>query len=121
MKGHERCKGFTHTKMVASDLSFPSYLIACLLSSIILALVLLTSFIRQSWNLGVAFLCFWLLAENVTAAINSIIWVDNADIKLPVYCDVGEYFSSMTYRCNRVLFICALVSRLPTLSSPWRP
>ncbi|VDC00590.1 unnamed protein product [Peniophora sp. CBMAI 1063] len=53
-----------------------------------LLLVLLTSFIRQSWNLGVAFLCFWLFLETLTAGINGIIWSSNAEIKLYVYCDI---------------------------------
>ncbi|KZV63980.1 fungal pheromone STE3G-protein-coupled receptor [Peniophora sp. CONT] len=53
-----------------------------------LLLVLLNSFIRKSWNLGVAFLCFWLLFENLTHGINAIIWADNVELKLFVYCDI---------------------------------
>ncbi|KZV63983.1 STE3-domain-containing protein [Peniophora sp. CONT] len=53
-----------------------------------LLLVLLTSFIRQSWNLGVAFLCFWMFFENLTLGINAIAWADNTEIKLYVYCDI---------------------------------
>ena len=34
-------------------------------------------------------MCFWLFLENLLNAINSIIWSDNADIKLYVYCDIG--------------------------------
>ena len=55
-----------------------------------LVLVLLTSFVRQSWNFGVALLCFWLFIENLLGAVDTIIWSDNSDIKLYVYCDIGE-------------------------------
>ncbi|VDC05051.1 unnamed protein product [Peniophora sp. CBMAI 1063] len=74
--------------MAAVDPTYPLYSIACLLASLMLLLVLLTSFVRQSWNLGVAFLCFWLFLETLTAGIDAIIWSDNADVKLFVYCDI---------------------------------
>ena len=51
--------------------------------------VLLTGFIRQSWNLGVAFLCFWVFFESLTNGVNAIIWSDNADVKFYVYCYIG--------------------------------
>ena len=76
--------------MAAVDPTYPLYPIACLLASGMLPLVLLTSFIRQSWNLGVAFLCFWLFFENLTAGIGAIIWSSNANVKLYVYCDIGQ-------------------------------
>ncbi|VDB95449.1 unnamed protein product [Peniophora sp. CBMAI 1063] len=61
-----------------------------------LLLVLLTSFLRQSWNLGVAFSRFWLFFENLTGGINSVIWSDNADIKLYVYCDIVTHVQLLT-------------------------
>ena len=60
------------------------------MASAVLLMVLTTSFIRQRWNLGVTFLCFWLFIENLTTGANAIIWSDNADIKLYVYCDIGK-------------------------------
>ena len=75
--------------MHAVDLTYPLYPIVCFVAIIMLFLVLLTSFVRQRWNFGVASLCFWLLLELLSLAINSIIWSDNADIKLYVYCDIG--------------------------------
>ena len=75
--------------MAAVDPTFPLYPIACFLASFMLILVLLTSFIRQSWNFGVALLCFWLSLENLMGGINAILRSDNADIKLYVYCDIG--------------------------------
>ena len=80
----------TYGAMHAFDPTHPLYPIACFLSVIMLSLVLLTNFVRQRWNFGVASLCFWLLLELLFLAINSIIWSDNADIKLYVYCDIGE-------------------------------
>lgn len=61
-----------------------------------LLLVLLTSFMRQRWNLGVALLCFWIFFENVTNAISAIAWADNADLKFYIYCDVGEHILPKT-------------------------
>ena len=75
--------------MHAVDPTYPLYPIACFISVIMLFLVLLTSFVRQSWNFGVALLCFWLCIENLLGAVNAIIWSDNSDIKLYVYCDIG--------------------------------
>ncbi|VDB95846.1 unnamed protein product [Peniophora sp. CBMAI 1063] len=62
-----------------------------------LLLVLLTSVIRQRWNLGVAFLCIWLLLQNVTAAASTIIWADNADVKFYAYCDIASRIQIITY------------------------
>ncbi|VDC01592.1 unnamed protein product [Peniophora sp. CBMAI 1063] len=78
------------------DPTYPLLPIANILSSAMLLLVLLTSFIRQSWNLGVAFLCFWLFLENLTTGINAIVWSDNADIKLYVYCDIVSHLFMIT-------------------------
>ncbi|KZV71177.1 STE3-domain-containing protein [Peniophora sp. CONT] len=74
--------------MGAADPTYPLYPIACVIASAMLLLVLTTSFVRQSWNLGVTFLCFWLFLENVTGAVNHIVWFDNSDIKWYVYCDI---------------------------------
>ncbi|KZV69111.1 STE3-domain-containing protein [Peniophora sp. CONT] len=79
------------------DPTYPLYPIACILASAMLLLVLTTSFVRQSWNLGVTFLCFWLFCENVTGAVNTIVWFDNADIKLYVYCDIVSHLQVITF------------------------
>lgn len=71
------------------DPTYPLFPVASLIAAAMLLLVLLTSFVRQSWNLGVIFLCFWLFTEDLTSAIGTIIWSNNADIKLYVYCDIG--------------------------------
>ena len=77
--------------MAAADPTYPLYPIASFLASIMLLLVLLTSFVRQSWNFGVALLCFWLFFENLTNGISAIVWSDNFEIKLYTYCDIGMY------------------------------
>ncbi|VDC01599.1 unnamed protein product [Peniophora sp. CBMAI 1063] len=91
--------------MAAVDPTYPLYPIVCFMSSAMLLLVFLTSFIRQSWNLGVAFLCFWLFGETLGQGVNAIIWSDNADIKLYVYCDI---FSRLT-------MIASIVKPMATL------
>ena len=91
LPGLESCQPTPRYNMAtAVDPTYPLYPIACVLASAMLFLVLSTGFIRQSWNLGVAFLCFWLFAESLTGGINSILWSSNADIKLYVYCDIGQ-------------------------------
>ncbi|KZV71172.1 fungal pheromone STE3G-protein-coupled receptor [Peniophora sp. CONT] len=82
---------------MAVDPTYPLFPIASILSSVTLLLVLMTSFIRQSWNLGVIFLCFWLFWENITNAASSIIWSDNADLKLYVYCDITSHLQIFGY------------------------
>ncbi|VDB95843.1 unnamed protein product [Peniophora sp. CBMAI 1063] len=82
--------------MGAVDPTYPLFPIANILSAAMLLLVLLTSLVRQSWNLAVGFLCFWLLVDNVTTAANSIIWSDNADVKLYAYCDIVTHLQVIT-------------------------
>ncbi|KZV69827.1 fungal pheromone STE3G-protein-coupled receptor, partial [Peniophora sp. CONT] len=83
--------------MGAADPTYPLYPIACILASTMLLLVLMTSFVRQSWNLGVIFLCFWLFLELATESVNAIIWSDNADIKFYVYCDIVTHLQEITF------------------------
>ncbi|VDB94407.1 unnamed protein product [Peniophora sp. CBMAI 1063] len=47
-------------------------------------------------NLSVAFLCFWLFFETLTDGIDSVIWFDNADIKLYVYWDIVSLMQIIT-------------------------
>ncbi|KZV72025.1 STE3-domain-containing protein [Peniophora sp. CONT] len=77
--------------MGTADPSYPLYPIAAAISAALLLSVFLSSFIRQSWNLSVAFLCFWVFFENLTLAINAIIWSNNADIRLCIYCDIVSH------------------------------
>ncbi|VDC05052.1 unnamed protein product [Peniophora sp. CBMAI 1063] len=91
--------------MAAVDPTYPLYPTACILTSVMLLLVQLTSFVRHSWNLGVTFLCFWLFLETLTSGVNAVVWSDNADIKLYVYCDI----------VSRVQIITSVVKPMATL------
>ncbi|KZV59905.1 STE3-domain-containing protein [Peniophora sp. CONT] len=91
--------------MVAADPTYPLYPVANILSAAMLLLVLLTSFIRQKWNLGIVFLCFWLFLDTLTVAIDATIWSDNADIKLLIYCDI----------VSRLQLVCYVVKPMATL------
>ncbi|KAJ7646259.1 pheromone A receptor-domain-containing protein [Mycena polygramma] len=73
---------------MAVDPTYPLYPILCIVSAFFMFLILSHSFIRQSWNLGVTFLCIGLFLDNLTHGINAVVWRDNADIKVPVYCDI---------------------------------
>ena len=73
----------------AVDPTYPLYPVVCTLAATLLIFVLLTSFIRQNCNLGVAFLCFWLILENLALGVDAVLWSDNADVRLHVYCDIG--------------------------------
>ncbi|VDC00339.1 unnamed protein product [Peniophora sp. CBMAI 1063] len=85
-------------KMAATvDPSYPLYPIFCVLSSVSLLFVLLTSVIRHKWNLGVTFLCFWLFFENLTYAVNAVLWSDNVDVKHYVYCDIVSRLQMITF------------------------
>ena len=55
-----------------------------------LSLVLLSSFIRRNYSLGVTYLCLWLLLDDVTGGANYIVWSDNAVVRLVVYCDISS-------------------------------
>lgn len=79
-----------HTSM-AADPTYPLNPVANIIAAALLSLVLLNSVIRQSWNLGLAFLCFWLFLESLTDGVGGIIWSDNADVRLYVYCDISEF------------------------------
>ncbi|KAF7367870.1 STE3-domain-containing protein [Mycena sanguinolenta] len=73
---------------MAVDPTYPLYPILCIISAFFMFLVLSHSFIRQSWNLAVTLLCIGLFFSNLGYGIDGIVWRDDADIKVPVYCDI---------------------------------
>ena len=77
-------------KMPSPVFAYPLYPTVCILSAVLLLCVFTTSFMRQNWNLGVSFLCFWLFWGNLTYGINGVLWSDNDDVKAFVYCDIGK-------------------------------
>ncbi|VDB86864.1 unnamed protein product [Peniophora sp. CBMAI 1063] len=82
--------------MGAFDPSYPLLPISCIIGAVMMVLVLMTSFVRQTWNLGVAFLCFWLLMDLTFGAAGLIIWSDNGDIRLYVFCDIASHLQLMS-------------------------
>ncbi|KZV72017.1 STE3-domain-containing protein [Peniophora sp. CONT] len=91
--------------MGAVDPTFPLFPVASILASISLLLVLLSSVVRRSWNLGVTFLCFWLFLENLAHFISAIAWSHNADVKLYAYCDI----------VSRLQVFCSVVKPMSTV------
>jgi len=77
--------------MKYEDPTYPLYPVANIICSAGLAIVLLTNFIRQRWNLGLSLLCIYLCVETSLQGVNSLIWAKNEDVKLLIYCDIGEY------------------------------
>ena len=100
-----------HGEMGPVDPTYPLFPVASLIAAGLVLLVLLNSVIRQNWNLGVTFLCGWLLLYNLIRAVDFIAWSDNADIKLYFWCDVSACFYVELY--NRALMI-----RFPSPSLP---
>ncbi|KZV64271.1 STE3-domain-containing protein [Peniophora sp. CONT] len=77
--------------MSATDPTYPFLPIMCILASVLLLSVLLNGFIRQNWNTSVAFLCFWLLVDNIINAVNAIAWSDKFTVKFYIYCDIATH------------------------------
>ncbi|KZV66663.1 hypothetical protein PENSPDRAFT_654704 [Peniophora sp. CONT] len=113
--------------MTAVDPTYPFYPIASFLSAVLLSLIVFSGLVLQRWNLnlGVAFLCFWLFFENLANAIMTIVWADNADIKLYVLCDIVSHLQIITsvvkpmstFIITRRLY---LVTGLPSVQTPDR-
>jgi hypothetical protein len=75
---------------MAADVSYPLFPIASILCSILLLLSLATRAFLQHHSFGVTMLSLCLFFNNIVNGINTIVWADNADLKAPVYCDIGE-------------------------------
>lgn len=67
-----------------------------------------------------AFLCFWLGFENLTFAVNAVLWSDNVDIKHYAYCDIGPPCSAQVQsKCE--LTLCSPVSRVQMIAFVVKP
>ncbi|KZV72031.1 fungal pheromone STE3G-protein-coupled receptor [Peniophora sp. CONT] len=102
--------------MAAIDPTFPLYSVACILAAALLLLLQLSSLVRQNNNLGISFLCFWAFFENLFYAVNTIVWSDNADIKLDVYCDIVTHVMIISY-VVKPLTTLTLMRRLYLIAS----
>ncbi|VDC06401.1 unnamed protein product [Peniophora sp. CBMAI 1063] len=83
--------------MPTVDPTYPLYPAASFMAAMMLLLVLFLTLIHKSWNLGVLFLNFWLLSENLVRGANAIVWSDNAEIKNFIYCDIASRVQLITY------------------------
>ncbi|KZV64274.1 STE3-domain-containing protein [Peniophora sp. CONT] len=82
--------------MGATDPTYPFLPIMCILASVLLLSMLLNGLVRQHWNIGVAFLCFWLLVDNIMYAVNTVAWSDNFTVKFYIYCDIMTHLRFMS-------------------------
>ena len=69
---------------------YPAIPITAFISSALLLLVLITSIERRSWNFGLTILCFSVFIENFFGAIETIIWRNDAEIRLHAFCDFSQ-------------------------------
>ena len=76
--------------MTAFDPTYPLYPVFSFFAAALQLIILFTSIVRQNRSLGVGFLCFWLFVANIINAVNAIIWSDNGELKLYVWCDIGR-------------------------------
>ncbi|KAK6974817.1 STE3-domain-containing protein [Favolaschia claudopus] len=107
------------------DPTYPLYPVLCILSAFLMFLILTHSFIRQSWNLAVTFLCIGLFLDNLTHGINAVVWRDNADIKAAVYCDIIsrlQFFMNFLPSITSLLITRKLytISRMRDVEAPTR-
>lgn len=44
----------------------------------------------QSWNVGIWVCAFWVGTMNLSNFVKMIVWHNNVDIVIPVWCDIGK-------------------------------
>ncbi|PSS11043.1 hypothetical protein PHLCEN_2v3339 [Hermanssonia centrifuga] len=62
----------------------------------LLAAVLVLIPLHSHWkarNVPTISMIIWLCLVNITRAVNAIVWRDNLDLKLLVWCDIGKQSS----------------------------
>ncbi|KAI0031602.1 GPCR fungal pheromone mating factor, partial [Vararia minispora EC-137] len=79
-----------------ADPSYPLLPIASITCATLLFLLLAKNIVRKSYNLGVTLLSFWLFWELLTLGINAVVWADNANVRLTVYCDIVSRLQLVT-------------------------
>ena len=63
------------------------------ISAALVLVILITNTVRRTFNLGLFMICLGLFCLNITFGVGSVVWADNVDIKLYVYCDIGTQIS----------------------------
>ena len=73
------------------DPTFPLAPIVNFLSAILALLPLFTNALHSgSLNIAIVAFAVWTSVECVTTGVNSIIWSDNVNNLVPVWCDISE-------------------------------
>jgi hypothetical protein len=44
----------------------------------------------HAWNVGLCVLSVWLFLACLSMTVSTIVWKNNVDLVLPVFCDIGE-------------------------------
>lgn len=89
------------------------------ISAIALVLLLLPlPFHIHGGNTGLQLLFFWVGLTTIIYFINSVVWFDNYDIKIPVWCDISEFLArrAFLYITSNLQTPDSLNSLLPTAS-----
>ena len=74
---------------------YPAIPVTAFISSALLLLVLITSLERRSWNFGLTMLCFCVFIENFFGAIETVVWRNDAEIRLLVFCDFSKSIDTL--------------------------
>ncbi len=69
---------------------YPLTPIGSLIGFVLSVLPLVSRLRFQPWNTGIWMYAFWIGIMNFTNFVNTIIWHNNVDIVVPVWCDIGK-------------------------------
>lgn len=93
------------------DPTYPAVPIANLSCFIFILVVLPWQF--KNWNLGVSIGAIWTGLNCLAMGINTIIWRDNVDFRVPVWCDIGLSVCGRREQVQlKVMFHRSAVTRL---------
>ncbi|VDB87268.1 unnamed protein product [Peniophora sp. CBMAI 1063] len=73
------------------DPTYPLIPIANIVASVLLIATLVSNSHRGAYNHGVIMLEGWVLVQVLIMAIQSIVWRDSWEIKIPVFCDISSH------------------------------
>ena len=62
----------------------------------VVCLLVLAPLRYKSRNIAMLSLIAWLLVCNLAQGVNSIIWHDDAEVRVPVWCDIGQFLFSLS-------------------------
>ena len=76
-------------------LHYPLVPVVNIVSAVLIMLSMINASARRSWNTGVLMLGTWVLVMCIIIAVDAIVWADNANDSVPVWCDISMF--SMNY------------------------